>query len=70
MADIIIHKKGDISDYDALRYVKYVVCGGRISKTKSGDCYCFVTKFADGFYVYADKKKNDIFTVFKREDKP
>ena len=61
MADIIIHKQDDISDYDALLHVQTVIRDGRISG--NGTCYCYVTKFRDGFYVYADKKKADIFTV-------
>ena len=66
MADIIIHKSDSISDYDALLHVQTVIRGGRVSKTKSGDCYCLVTTFHDGFIVYADKKKADIFTVTRR----
>ena len=66
MADIIIHKAYGISDYDALLHVQTVIRGGRVSKTKNGACYSFVTTFLDGFIVYANKKKADIFTVTKR----
>lgn len=65
MADIIVHKQDDISDYDALLHVQTVIRGGRISG--SGTCYCYVTKFQDGVIVYANKKKADIFTVAKME---
>lgn len=64
MADIIIHKKDEtMSDYDALLHVQSVIRGGRISG--DGKSYCYVTKFTDGVYVYADKKKADIFTVIR-----
>lgn len=61
MPDIIIHKPDDVSDYDALLHVQTVIRGGRVSR--NGECYCYVTTFMDGFTVYADKKKADIFTV-------
>jgi hypothetical protein len=64
VTDIIIHKQEDISDYDALLHVQTVIRDGRISK--DGKSYCYVTTFHDGFIVYADKKKSDIFTVIKR----
>ena len=64
MADIIIHKKDEtMSDYDALLYVQSVIRDGRISG--DGKSYCYVTEFTDGVYVYADKKKADIFTVVR-----
>ena len=66
MADILIHKSDDISDYDALLHIQSVIRDGRISNNEKS--YCYVTKFADGFIVYADKKKADIFTVIKRSE--
>lgn len=66
MADIIIHKQDDISDYDALLHVQTVIRDGRVSG--NGTCYCYVTKFADGFIVYADKRKADIFRVRRLDD--
>jgi hypothetical protein len=66
MADIIIHKQDDVSDFDALLHVQAVISDGRISG--NGTCYCYVTKFSDGFYVYADKKKADIFTARRVHD--
>jgi hypothetical protein len=61
MADIIIHKPDDVSDYDALLHVQTVIRGGRVSK--NGKSYGSVNLFPDGFVVYADKKRADIFTV-------
>lgn len=66
MSDILIHKPDDISDYDALLHVQAVIRDGRVSD--NGKCYCYVTQFSNGFIVYANKKKADIFTVTKRRD--
>lgn len=64
MSNIIIHKSDTISDYDALLHIQSVIREGRISR--NGECYAYVTEFYDGFIVYADKKKADIFTVTQR----
>ena len=64
MSNIIIHKSDTISDYDALSHIQSVIRQGRVSR--NGECYAFVTEFYDGFIVYADKKKADIFTVTQR----
>lgn len=64
MSDILIHKSDEISDYDALLHIQEVIKDGRVS----GESYCRVTTFVDGFIVYAEKKKSDIFTVVKRSD--
>jgi hypothetical protein len=64
MSDILIHKSDHISDYDALLHIETVIRDGRISR--NGECYAYVTEFQDGFIVYADKKKSDIFTVTRR----
>ncbi len=64
MSDILIHKSDHISDYDALLHIQTVIRQGRISR--NGEQYAYVTEFNDGFIVYADKKKSDIFTVTKR----
>lgn len=64
MSNIIIHKSDCISDYDALLHLQAVIRQGRLSK--NGECYARVTEFPDGFIVYAEKKKSDIFTVTKR----
>lgn len=67
MSNIIIHKSDCISDYDALLHIQAVIRNGRISR--NGECYAFVSEFYDGFIVYADKKKSDIFTVTKKRGK-
>ena len=64
MSNILIHKSDLISDYDALLHIQSVIRQGRLSR--NGECYAYVTEFEDGFIVYADKKKSDIFTVTKR----
>lgn len=66
VAEIIIHKADDITDYDALLHVQAVIRGGRVSK--DGKSYCYVTTFHDGIIVYADKKKADIFTVKRKSE--
>ena len=63
MADIIIHKSDLISEYEALKHALEVVRLGRISGENT--CYSYITKFSDGFIVFANKKKADIFTVSK-----
>ena len=64
MSDILIHKSDEISDYDALLHKQAVIRNGRVA----GKAYSRVTTFGDGFIVYADKKKSDIFTVVKRSN--
>ena len=45
---IIIHNYTDLDDYDVLYYVLLVVNGGKVSKTKQGEQYCFITSFKKG----------------------
>lgn len=65
MANIIINKREGVTDEEALYYVSHVVRQGKISD--NGNCYCYVTKFYDGVVVLAEKKKADVFTVYKED---
>ena len=60
---IIINIQDDISQMDALEYVKSVMSLGRVSG--DGNSYCYCSKFYDGTLVLADKKKSDIFYIRK-----
>ena len=64
---IITINDNSITDLDALERVSEVVKGGKISKHKDVNQYCFVTTFKDGTKVYARDKKNintDSFVVW------
>ena len=62
---IINIQDDDISQLDALEYIKAVMSLGRVSG--DGESYCYCSKFTDGTVVLADKKKSDIFYI--RKDK-
>ena len=57
----------DVSDLNALYYALKVVQQGRVSESKNGPCYCFVTTFKNGVRVCAERTKNgtDTFRVGK-----
>lgn len=60
----IIINKTDYPLSRCLTYVANVVVMGRVSD--DGKSYCYVTKFTDGTYVYANRNKSsDTFTIFK-----
>lgn len=61
MSRIIINIADDISQIEALEYVKAVMSLGRISNNE--ESYCFCSRFTDKTLVLADKKKADIFHV-------
>lgn len=66
MSRIIINIADDISQIEALEYVKAVMSLGRISKNE--ESYCFCSRFTDNTLVLADKKKADIFYVRKEKE--
>lgn len=56
----------DIGDVEATYYVIKVIQGGRVSKSRHGDAYCFVTTFKNGVVVVADRTKTlDTFRVYR-----
>lgn len=64
---IIEIRNDDISDWEAMTMVKYVIEQGKISKTKDTPQYCFATTFPGGFKVLAREKyktKADSFVVY------
>jgi hypothetical protein len=62
---ITININNDITDEEALEYVLEVIKGGRISK--EGKSYCHCTLFNKKIVVLANKRKNDIFTIYDHE---
>ena len=71
MSRIIIHNQSKVlEDQDAIRLVLKVMEDGRISSTKKGKQYCFLTVFSYGvseeIYQVASEltKTGDKFTVY------
>ena len=63
---IIRIRDKDIDDDTAISRVMMAMKQGRISQTRHGDCYCFVTPFIDGIVVCADRTKtSDVFNVIR-----
>ena len=58
---IIIHNNTDLEDEDVMQYVYCVISGGKVSETKQGKQYCFVTTFKSGIVVFCNKR-NDTYT--------
>lgn len=61
---IVITNRSSVSDITALTRVQQAMCAGRVSLSKNGPCYCFVTVFQDGTRIYAERTKTgtDTFT--------
>jgi hypothetical protein len=55
---IIVHNNTEISDEDAMLYVYNVMSGGKVSETKQGKQYCFVTTFKSGIVVFCTRRNN------------
>ena len=56
-AKLIINYDEELKETEVLEYVKEVIRLGKVSETNKGKQYCFVTQFADGVIVFADKIK-------------
>ena len=54
---LIIHNNTNMSDADVMLYVYNVIAQGKISETKQGKQYCFVTTFKSGVVVFCSKRK-------------
>ena len=62
MNKIIINNKSKINDEKALNLVLSVIKMGRISQNNKSYCAC--TSFKNNIVILAQKRKNDIFTIF------
>lgn len=66
MNKIIINNKTKLNDEEALKLVLSVIAEGRISG--DGKCYCYASLSQNSkVAVYAEKRKNDIFTIVDNE---
>lgn len=52
-----------VTEEDAITRVHNVISGGRCSNNNIA--YCFCTKYSDGIIVISDKKKYDVFDIYK-----
>lgn len=73
MRKIILKIEDDIDDDFAMRLINDVIDGGRVSETKYGETYSFVTSFfmkngVDTYDVYCDRTKagTDIISIYTR----
>lgn len=67
MPKMIITIDDTVDDLTAAFCVAQVVRQGRISESKNGRCYCFLTTFKNGVRVYAERTGagTDTFRVGK-----
>lgn len=59
---IIIHNYSDLGDYEAISYVRAVISEGKISNTKQGEQYAFVTEFKQSNIVVCSGRHNNTYT--------
>lgn len=60
---LIIHNYTNLSDYEALEYIQLVVGKGKVSDSKYGKQYCYVTTFKNGITVQCTRR-NDTYTFY------
>lgn len=67
MPRMVITIDDTVDDLTAAYCVLKVIEQGKISESKNGRCYCFVTTFKNGVRVYAERTKTgaDTFRVGK-----
>ena len=67
MRKITITYDNEVEKIEAILAVESFIEQGRVSVSKNGPCYCFVTTFTNGGAVYAErtKKGTDTFHVSK-----
>ena len=67
MPRMIVTIDDTVDDLTAAYAVLKVIQQGKISESKNGRCYCFVTTFKNGVRVYAERTKTgaDTFRVGK-----
>ena len=70
MPKLIITIDDTVDDLNAAYYVMKVIQQGRLSETKNGRCYCFITTFTNGVRVCCNRTKAgaDTFWVSKTPD--
>lgn len=66
---IIIHNYSDLEDYECISFVRAVISEGKVSETKQGKQYCFITTFKNGIVVGCSKRNNTYTFTVKREDR-
>jgi hypothetical protein len=67
---IIIENRTKMPIDDAMVYVMHVISQGRVSESKLGKQYCYVTTWKDGTIVYSEKNKaSDRFVVSQEAKK-
>lgn len=54
-----------VSEEDAIARVCNIIKNGRCSK--NGTAYCFCTKYKDSVVIISNKKKYDLFDVYKEK---
>lgn len=54
---IIIHDECGMIDEKGFNYLNSVIKQGKVSENNGIPSYCFVTKFHDGYTIYADVTK-------------
>lgn len=61
---IIIHNYTDLNDLEIFNYIYRVMLKGKVSETKQGKQYCFVTH-TEGLIIFCNRRKNTYtFKVF------
>ncbi len=55
---IIIHNYTDFSDLEIIRYIERVIENEKVSETKQGKQYSFITTFSCGTVVGCEKRNN------------
>ena len=58
MSKIIIHNYSDLEDYECVSFIRAVISEGKVSETKQGKQYCFVTTFKNGIVVGCSRRNN------------
>lgn len=69
MSKIIIHNNTNLEDNEAMLYVNCVINQGKLSKTKQGEQYSFITTFKNGIIVSSGRKKDTYTFWIDKEDK-
>lgn len=74
MPRLIIDYPDEINTLDAIHFALEVIRGGRISKHKNGNHFCWATTFNDGKYTVLTRMKRKNQTsdslVILKESKP
>jgi hypothetical protein len=63
MSKIIIKIDDEVDEIRAMEMIRKVIGMGRVSETKYGATFCFVTSFKDRSHVYCDRTKTGTDTI-------